>query len=62
MIKGFTYIRIGLIFSLYSLTKTNREKIIGNRKYIMLQTGKEVIHQSLSLVEINVRDRTDITS
>ena len=41
VIIGGTYIRIGLGFILYSLTKSNRKKVIGNRKQIKLQKGKK---------------------
>ena len=51
MIKGGTYIQIGLGFSLYSLTKLTRRKKEGTEKQIKLQTGKEVIHQPFALDE-----------
>ena len=49
VIKGGTYIRIGLGFSLYSLTERTRQKEEVTEKQIELQTIKEVIYQSLSL-------------
>ena len=45
--KEGTYIWIGLGFSLYSLKKRTRQKEEEQKKNIELQTGKEVINQSL---------------
>ena len=47
LIEVGTYIRIGLKFSLYSLTK-KRQKEQRTEKQIKLQTVKEVMHQSLT--------------
>ena len=51
MIKVNTYIRIGLGFNLYSLTKMTRRTEEGTEKEMRLQTVKEEMHQSLSLDE-----------
>ena len=40
VIKGVTYIWIGLGFSLYSLTKLRGQREEGTEKHIKLQTGK----------------------
>ena len=47
--KEGTYIWIGLWFSSYSLKKITSQKEEGQKKTIKLQTGKEVMHKSLSL-------------
>ena len=44
-----TYIWIGFGFSLYALKKLIRQREEEQKKTIRLQTGKEVMHQSLSL-------------
>ena len=49
--KEGTYIWIGLGFSLYLLTKWTRQKEEKQEKFIKLQTGKQMMHQSLSLNE-----------
>ena len=48
---GGTYIRKGLKFSSYSLTKLTSHNEERWEKQIKLQTGNEMIHQSFTLYE-----------
>ena len=51
VIKVGTYVRIGFRLLLYSLTKQTRPREEVTKNQINLQTGKEVMHQSLTIDE-----------